>query len=552
MNLYRPIPSNPHDWFTDEQIAESRRYNRGRQWISWTDTFLMFATIVVVIATRGIERVSSAVGATNWVAQLAIGIALVVVGGSIASLPVDLSKHAYERRWAFTDQSDREWFVDHLKGIAVALSVYLALFTPVVALIRSTELWWLWGWLFFVAFTIVLSAVYPLLVMPLFNTFTPIDDESLEDRVQRLGREAGIPISRVLTMDASKQTRRDNAFFSGFGRLRRVVLYDNLLKQSPREVDAVIAHELSHWRRRHMLKSIALASVVSLALFVALKALSAWSDLLDLVGADGFGDPTALPLVMTLFGIGSSALGLLTSWQTRAQERQADFDSLEFTRDAKTFLDTHLGLALRNLAELEPSWWHRVRATHPPAAERLALGKWWQAQRLVTVLFTDIEESTLIIERLGDEGWFSIRRDHDEIVRGKVAEHRGQEIDAAGDGFLVVFEDAGEALLCAVEVQRDLEDHNRTNPEARIRVRMGLHSGEVIRKDKAVFGRAVNLAARVASQAAGGEILVSDAVKTALEGAGRFTFTDERAVELKGLSGQHLLHRVDWALSSAR
>jgi class 3 adenylate cyclase len=298
------------------------------------------------------------------------------------------------------------------------------------------------------------------------------------------------------------------------------------------------------------LKTVALAVLVAFAVFFVIYRLSTWRPLLDAIDVDGVGDPAALPLLMFLFGSGINVTSLLTNWVSRRFERICDVDALEFTRDASAFIETMHALALRNLGELDPSWWHRIRSSHPPPAERLALADWWRTQRKITVLFTDIEESTALVERLGDRAWYELLSDHDEIVRGKVAEHRGTEVDSAGDGYLLVFEDAGEALLCAIEIQRDLEDYAGFHPDAHVRVRMGLHTGEVIRRGKQVYGRDVHLAARVAAQARGGEIAVSGAVRDVLADAGRFTFGRPYELELKGLAGTHRVHAVDWGLDS--
>jgi STE24 endopeptidase len=544
MNLYRPVKADPHDWFSAEQIAQSRRYNANNQRVAIANGALQTATLIVLIAGRVIERANTALRVDNWVLQTLIAVVLVNTVSTVAGFPIDLWRRRHEREWRFTDQSTASWAKDAAKRFMLGMVVLAVLMLMFFGVVRVTDAWWFYGWLAFYIFSIALSALYPIVIMPLFNRFTAIEDAPLVERIHRLSREAGIPVGTVYSMDASKQTKKDNAFFTGFGRAKRVVLYDNILKLSPREVDVILAHEIAHSRRRHILKSTLLAAVLTFAMFVGLKVASTSSVVLEWIGVDDFAEPAVLPFVVLTFGIVASVTDLVRSWFARAFERQADVDSLEFTRDAQTFLDTHMALATRNLAELEPSWWHRVRSSHPPAAQRLAHGAAWRAQRVVTVLFTDIESSTELLERIGDARWYEVRRDHDEIVRAKLREHRGTEVDSAGDGFLLVFEDAGEALLCAQDVQRDIAAYNDTHPDAPLQLRMGLHTGEVVRRENAVFGRDVHVAARVSAMAGGGQILVTSAVHDALSGVGRFAFGPGTEVELKGLTGMHRIHPV--------
>ncbi len=169
----------------------------------------------------------------------------------------------------------------------------------------------------------------------------------------------------------------------------------------------------------------------------------------------------------------------------------------------------------------------------------------------VTILFSDIEGSTAITERLGDQRWLTLLRGHNAIVRKRVAAHEGFEVKAEGDGFMLAFGSARKALECAVDIQRAFADRNESADEP-IRVRIGLHTGEAIKEADAqtgrddFYGKNVILAARIAGQAQGGEILVSSLLKELTESAGDIAFGEGREVELKGLSGQHHVFEVVW------
>lgn len=162
----------------------------------------------------------------------------------------------------------------------------------------------------------------------------------------------------------------------------------------------------------------------------------------------------------------------------------------------------------------------------------------------VTMLFSDIEASTAVNERLGDVRWHELLREHHAIVREQVHEHGGYEVKAQGDGFMVAFASARRAVECARAIQRAIDLRLGDHPDGPIRLRIGLHTGEAIRDEADFYGKNVVLAARITDQARGGEILVSAVVKQLTESAGDIRFDDARELELDGLAGTHTVYRV--------
>jgi eukaryotic-like serine/threonine-protein kinase len=169
----------------------------------------------------------------------------------------------------------------------------------------------------------------------------------------------------------------------------------------------------------------------------------------------------------------------------------------------------------------------------------------------VTILFSDIEDSTILNERLGDQRWLELLRSHNTIFRERLDAHDGYEVKNQGDGFMLVFPKPAAALRCAIEVQRALAEHAAESPEEVIRVRMGLHTGEAIAEEGDFFGRNVVLAARIAAQARGAEILVSEAMREQAEGEDGLAFDEGRELELKGMAGTHTVHRAEWEAEAA-
>jgi class 3 adenylate cyclase len=167
----------------------------------------------------------------------------------------------------------------------------------------------------------------------------------------------------------------------------------------------------------------------------------------------------------------------------------------------------------------------------------------------LTIVFSDIEQSTRRGEELGDQKWVELLCLHNSLVRRHVERSGGVEIKSQGDGFMLAFPSARSAVQCSVEIMRALEAHARSRPTDGMRVRIGMHTGEAIVEEGDLFGKPVVLAARIANQAHGGEILVSSLVREILESRGDMTFGAPRQAELKGIEGTHALHPIDWRAS---
>lgn len=165
----------------------------------------------------------------------------------------------------------------------------------------------------------------------------------------------------------------------------------------------------------------------------------------------------------------------------------------------------------------------------------------------ITIVFSDIEASTQRADELGDQKWFDLLTTHNAIVRRQVGRHGGTEVKAQGDGFMLTFPSARSAVQCMIEVQRDLTEHSNLHPGQSVRIRVGIHTGEAIAGDDGdLFGKHVNLAARIANEALGAEILVSSLVRQIIEARGDMFFDEPRVAELKGLAGSHTMFPIIW------
>jgi STE24 endopeptidase len=288
-----------------------------------------------------------------------------VISANVACLPLDLWRgYLHERRWGLSSQTVGAWLSDRAKSSAVTIVLTAAAWTALIALVRATPTWWpLPAAAGAALMVVVLTLLAPLLLEPLFNDFQPLADEQLATTLRGLAIRAGVPIRDVLVADASRRTAKRNAYISGLGPTRRVVVWDTLLDSaSEQELRLVVAHELAHRRHHHILKSSLLAMVGAMA-----AVLLVWAALRTPTPADF---PKAALLL-----VGLELVGLpLAAALSRHRERVADRYALELTGDREAFVQTHLALARHNIADLDPPRLaYLALFTHPTPPERLTL-----------------------------------------------------------------------------------------------------------------------------------------------------------------------------------
>ena len=165
---------------------------------------------------------------------------------------------------------------------------------------------------------------------------------------------------------------------------------------------------------------------------------------------------------------------------------------------------------------------------------------------MVTIVFTDVERSTETLERLGEDRWFELMLSHNEIVRKTVSGHGGTVVKSQGDGFMMTFISAAAALECSIALQRAFADHNERNPEQRLPVRIGLHTGNIFQLEDDVLGKSVVMAARITGKARGGEILISSASREYTVRLGRWRYDERGELQLKGLTNPEQVYSLDW------
>ncbi|MGH2717029.1 MAG: M48 family metalloprotease, partial [Actinomycetota bacterium] len=283
-------------------------------------------------------------------------------------------RRGYERHWGFSRQGAAGWAGDHAKSLVVTLVLGCGAAAGAWSVIDATTWWWLWLWIAGSLLMALLVMAAPAVIAPLFNRFRELDDPDLVAATVDLGRRLGVRIRQVLVMDASRRTAKHNAYFTGLGRTKRVVVWDTLLADYERPGTlAVLAHELGHWRRHHVRWLLAITSAVLLPTLLGLHLLAGLAGTHRWFGVSSATDPAAIPLAVLVLAAAQAAWLPVAGWISRSFERQADADAVALISDPQPFLSMMRDLAVKNLSDLAPSRWAYLLASHPPAAERMAL-----------------------------------------------------------------------------------------------------------------------------------------------------------------------------------
>ena len=314
----------------------------------------------------------------GMVQQLVLLACFAAIGGAL-ELPFTLYQtFVIEERFGFNKMSLRLWLLDAVKSVAIGAAIGLPIAALILWLMGATgRFWWVWAWAVWMAFNLLLLVIYPMFIAPIFNKFKPLEDESLKARVTALMQRCGFAAKGLFVMDGSKRSAHANAYFTGFGAAKRVVFYDTLLaKLSPGEVDAVLAHELGHYKHKHIIKRILGVFALSLLGFALLGWLSLQPWFYFGLGVQpnmaGPNDALALLLFMLAVPVFSFFVSPLFAVFSRKHEFEADAYAVQQT-SGSDLSNALLKLYEDNASTLTPDpVYVKFYYSHPPASERLA------------------------------------------------------------------------------------------------------------------------------------------------------------------------------------
>lgn len=368
----------PHPLLNPEKQRLARQYEKEKRRLGLAG-MLLSLLILLGFYVSGLSTWAAArfpEGSFLW-AFLAYG-ALFLAVITAFGLPLDFySGYLHEHRWDFSNHTVKSWCWEQCKSFIVGLALlYLFLGLLLSVMARFPDHWWLIAAAVFALVSVVLATLLPVVILPIFNTYTPIEDTELTSALDRILERGGLKAGGFFKEDMSRQTKKENAFLAGLGRTRRVVLADNLMaNMDVREIESIIAHEVGHFRRRHIWKNILAGTLQQVLIFFLIH--QALRHIFPDFPASARENLAVLPLLAILFGIFSGLfLGPLGQALSRRFERQADAYALASIPDSRAFQTALAGLADRNLSNAYPAWWIKlVYYSHPPIGERLEMAE---------------------------------------------------------------------------------------------------------------------------------------------------------------------------------
>ena len=378
------VPEGFEAVINEEKLRTSSAYtfdsSRVGLWDSLFDNCLLILFLfggVLAVYDRFIAGLSA-----SYLVSAVLFFLLLTLFQNLLGVPFDLyGTFVIEARYGFNTTTLKLWITDQIKSQAIGAVVLAFLIGVVFRLIQwSPQHWWLWVWGFMAVFSLFMMFISPYVIEPLFNKYVPITEEGLGDDIRIVMEKAGLKVGKVLQMDASKRSRHSNAYFTGIGKVKRIVLYDTLIKQmSHGEIVAVLAHEIGHWKKGHIWKRLLWAEILALAgSWVSFKLLL-WPGLPGMLGLPG---EISLPARMVVLGfIASLVLFPLTpfsAWRSRCHEREADLFAADLTGRPQDLASALIKMSAENLSNLFPHpFYAAFYYSHPPTVERVRQLREW-------------------------------------------------------------------------------------------------------------------------------------------------------------------------------
>ena len=339
------------------------------------DSLVLAAVIFLGVLPLLYSGLSGLFGFGIWGQALVLFVITVLLG--LFSLPFEWwGTFRLEEAFGFNKSTQQLWWVDRIKGLLLGFAIGYPLLALLIFMVnKAGALWWLWGFAVFFLFQLVMVVAYPMFIMPLFNKMEPLEEGDLKRRLFDLAERTGFKAKTILVMDGSKRSSHSNAFFAGFGRFRRIVLYDTLIEQMDHEeLEAVLAHEIGHYKKGHIPKMIALSALMTLGTFVLLGWLAGGTWFAESFGFDKEAAKQFVP-VLLLFALSKELLSFwlspLSSILSRKHEYEADAFARNAMDSAKPLIQSLRKLHKKNLSNLTPHpLYSGFYYSHPTLLER--------------------------------------------------------------------------------------------------------------------------------------------------------------------------------------
>ena len=365
-----------HPFLDKEKQARAKTYENEKRKIGIVGS-LSSLIFILIFYFSGLSNYLANIDLT-FIYVFLIYVSIFLVLSTIIGLPLGYySSYVHEHKWGFSNYTNKTWLLDQLKSFTVSLMllpILLGLFFWV--LWKFPDTWWLVAATVTTLVSIVFVTLFPVVILPIFNKYDPIEDEKLTNQLSDILHKAGLKPSGFFRQDMSRQTKKENAFLAGMGKTRRVVIADNLLENmSLSEIKSVIAHEVGHYHFSHLPKNILIGTIQQLIIFYLLNIIM--KILYPEFLTSNTNNLSLFPMFSLIMSLLSSLLfGPLNNMISRYFERQADRTSLELYPDKDSFQKAMAGLANRNLSNAYPDWWVKLLYySHPPIGERLSFAE---------------------------------------------------------------------------------------------------------------------------------------------------------------------------------
>jgi STE24 endopeptidase len=369
------VPEGFEGIIDEKKLADMERYTRDNTKFGILKTVVSKILFLVVILS----------GLLPWFLERIEGCHYIIAGllffafPGVISFVFDIPFEYYhtfhiEERFGFNTNTLRTWIIDHIKSIIVGVLLGSILLSVLLFMIRHAgNTWWLWSWLFFMSFQLLMVVLYPTVIAPLFNKFIPIQDAELDRAIRALAEKEGLSVKGIFQMDAGKRSKHTNAYFTGLGKAKRIVLFDTLLASHTRdEILAVLAHEIGHLKLGHIKKMIVMVTILSLVLFFLTFKLLGWSLLYKSFGFSSMPPFVGLFLLAALVESVGFVVAPLSSALSRRHEKQADDYVYRLLNDVAPFISALKKMASDNLSNLRPHpLYVSFHYSHPPIIERI-------------------------------------------------------------------------------------------------------------------------------------------------------------------------------------
>lgn len=359
-------------YFSAEQVERGRQYSRTVRVVYILSLFIQVAFLSWFVFTGRaaalVRWLEHTVGGGFWSSLLLFFLVLWFFL-QLINLPFTLfSSYYWQHWWGFSTQTVGSWWADYIKESAISLVLSAAGILILFGLMnRRPNAWWLTAAIFLSLWIVIQTFIWPVVVSPLFNRFTPATDPAITSMVRELAGKAGLPVDEVLIMDASSRTTRTNAYYAGLGSTKRIVLYDTLLEAYPLdEVQAVVAHEMAHWQKGHIIQGLILGILGNFILWYLMFLL------LRVTVPNLTRNPVTWAVILLFFMLTSFVSNPLQNYISRRMEIEADRTSVILTGDVPAAVRLEIDLAVGNLSDVAPApfiQWFSY--SHPPALERI-------------------------------------------------------------------------------------------------------------------------------------------------------------------------------------